>query len=160
MINWLTPIFSAPAPGQFASEIKQKQSECDSYRNTNSVCDSVGDSLLPTSSAHTIIHFCNGPRAEDCRDRQPCPAQTMSGAWVCAWDGGVYGLERGAGGVRGGSEITPIIQQHTLTFRNTEHVCIMCHSAFVFCCYFYSLQSVVALLNILGVCVCFNNTIF
>lgn len=56
--GWLTPIFSAR--GQFASEIKQKQSERDSYRNTNSVCDSVCDSLLPTSSAHTIIHFSNG----------------------------------------------------------------------------------------------------
>lgn len=54
-----------------SSEIKQKQSEYDSHRNTNSVCDSGGDSLLPTRSAHSIIRFRNAPGANDCRGRRP-----------------------------------------------------------------------------------------
>lgn len=111
MINWLTPIVSAPAPGQFASEIKQKQSECDSYRNTNSVCDSVSDSLLPTSSAHTIIHFSNGPGGEDLRGDSPALLKQWVGPGsVRRRGGGLYGLD-------------PLItQQQTLTFRNTEPV--------------------------------------
>lgn len=38
----------------------------------------------------------------------------MSGAWMYAWEGGVYGMKGG------GSEVNLIIQEHNLTFRNTE----------------------------------------
>lgn len=130
IINRLTPIFSGPVSGQFASEINQKQSERDSHRNTNSVCDSPGDSLLPTSSAHTIIHFSNGPGAKACRGDSPALLKQWVGpgcvsvfvyvcvcVYVCV--GGVYGLD------------SLIIQQHTLTFRIYEHVCRK-YSEFVF----------------------------
>lgn len=86
------------------SETKQKQSECDSYRNINSVCDSVGDSLLPTSSAHSIIHFSNRPGANN-----------NEGGLVYVRNSGVEIL-------KGGSEVSLITQGHTLTFRNAEHV--------------------------------------
>lgn len=83
LINQLTPIFSISARGQFVSEIKQKQSECDSYRNINSVCDSVGDSLLPTSSAHSIIHFSNRPGANNCRGDSHALLKQWGGPGVC-----------------------------------------------------------------------------
>lgn len=115
MINWLTPISSTPTLGHFVSEIKQKQSECDSCRNTNSACDSVGDSLLPTSSAHTIIHPSSGPGAKDCRGESPA----LFKQWV-----GLGCVRRRVGCMewRGGSEVSLIIQEHTLTFRSIEHV--------------------------------------
>lgn len=41
------------------------------HAGTQTVCDSLGDSMLPTSSAHTSMHFSNGPGAEDCRGDSP-----------------------------------------------------------------------------------------
>lgn len=64
----------------------------DSCMNTNCVCDSCGDSLLPTSSAHTIIYFSYGPWGEDCRETTQPWSNNRTGPLLCvgglgAWIG-------------------------------------------------------------------------
>lgn len=94
-INWLTPIFSACSSRAICKWDKAKTIFSVSHAGTQTlVCDSLGDSMLPTSSVHTIMYFWNGPVAEDCRGDSPALLKQWVWLWcVCVGEVWVYGLD-------------------------------------------------------------------
>lgn len=110
-INWLTPIFSAPAPGQFASEITQKQSWVWLMQEHKLCVTHLVTQCCPPALLTQVCTSATGLGLKAAGETAlPC-SNNEWGLGVCVGGPGIW-------------TSGPPNYSHPLTFRSTLHGCI------------------------------------